>query len=639
MRLRRVDIANFRSIKNVTVDFDTPCRVLVGINETGKSNVLRALALLDPQRAIAEDDVREFPEGEELDQDSYVRFVFTLDDEELDPVHEGLSKRLFTDKPGMNVIEIGGKHLSLRQFCAYQREVTYRVDIRSEERAWQYWTWKQGGALPPHLMKPKASEAQTGVQTPQGASATLGSFDLVDVRGREADFADTLEPATAEYLADLVGDAIATAADENHPPCIFWEFEEDQLLPGKIVTAQFASSPEICPPLKSMFALAGVVGVTDEIARARARPNGMANLLKRVARQTTKHFHEVWKEYRDVRFHLAENGTHIDAAIEDVQNNYNVTRRSDGFKKFISFLLLISARERTKSLVNVLYLHDEPEASLHPSGARYMREELIRLSDSNMVVYSTHSTFMIDRSVIRRHYIVRKENEITTIAEADESNIQEEEVLFQALGTSVFEGLKDWNVIFEGWRDHHLFEVATTRWPVGMVEVSKRFAAIGTCYSNGAPGVDRVTPMLLLARKECVIVTDGDDAAKRAQESHAKSGGHGKWVRYDELVAGKGLVTGEDFVVPTAWPEALATARRLWPNLPRIEPADLSGGGRLGIVNERCEKEGIPKEERKRLLEVVKEALFKNLKRSHVEEFYYEALAELARYLPPIVKG
>ena len=46
MKLDRVEIKNFRSIQDIKIDFDPPCRVLVGINESGKSNILNALALL-----------------------------------------------------------------------------------------------------------------------------------------------------------------------------------------------------------------------------------------------------------------------------------------------------------------------------------------------------------------------------------------------------------------------------------------------------------------------------------------------------------------------------------------------------------------------------------------------------------------
>lgn len=52
MRLNHVDISNFRSIKSIVINFDPKCRVLVGINESGKSNILEALSLLDPDRNV-----------------------------------------------------------------------------------------------------------------------------------------------------------------------------------------------------------------------------------------------------------------------------------------------------------------------------------------------------------------------------------------------------------------------------------------------------------------------------------------------------------------------------------------------------------------------------------------------------------
>ena len=58
MKLSRVEIKNFRSIKKVDVHFDPTCRILVGINESGKSNILRALSLLDPLQPVDAADIR-----------------------------------------------------------------------------------------------------------------------------------------------------------------------------------------------------------------------------------------------------------------------------------------------------------------------------------------------------------------------------------------------------------------------------------------------------------------------------------------------------------------------------------------------------------------------------------------------------
>ena len=46
MILDRVEIVNFRSIKNATINFDNKGLILIGKNEAGKSNILKAIVAL-----------------------------------------------------------------------------------------------------------------------------------------------------------------------------------------------------------------------------------------------------------------------------------------------------------------------------------------------------------------------------------------------------------------------------------------------------------------------------------------------------------------------------------------------------------------------------------------------------------------
>jgi predicted ATP-dependent endonuclease of OLD family len=48
MKLTNVEIKNFRSLDKLDFEFNPNCRILVGINESGKSNILKALAMLEP---------------------------------------------------------------------------------------------------------------------------------------------------------------------------------------------------------------------------------------------------------------------------------------------------------------------------------------------------------------------------------------------------------------------------------------------------------------------------------------------------------------------------------------------------------------------------------------------------------------
>ena len=119
--------------------------------------------------------------------------------------------------------------------------------------------------------------------------------------------------------------------------------------------------------------------------------------------------------------------------VEDKDNSllkYEVDQRSDGFRQFISILLNLSIESNQDILKNALILMDEPETHLHPSGQSYLLEELLKISQNNVVVFATHSVFLIDKQNVDRHFSVTKRENITHIAQIEKDNPFEEEVLY-----------------------------------------------------------------------------------------------------------------------------------------------------------------------------------------------------------------
>jgi hypothetical protein len=186
----------------------------------------------------------------------------------------------------------------------------------------------------------------------------------------------------------------------------------------------------------------------------------------------------------------------IQPAVRDVHNHYEFSQRSDGFKRFVSFLLTLSVDARMKRRTGAILLIDEPEVGLHPSGARFLRDELLRVAENNVVLYSTHSMFMIDTRKIERHRIVTKRAEVTTLEAAAKSKIVDDEVLYNALGWSVFESLRARNLLFEGWRDKRLCEIALTSIP----KASERCSALnelGKCHGTGVKNINAIATLII----------------------------------------------------------------------------------------------------------------------------------------------
>src|SRR5438552_3343380 len=118
MRLTKVHIRNYRSIADVTISLEPSCRVLVGINESGKSNVLRALSLLSPELQPTPDDLREFGADEDPSQVAFVRFSFQHDQGERLEVFESIKPRVFDVDDNRPILMIGPNIYSLSQLFA-----------------------------------------------------------------------------------------------------------------------------------------------------------------------------------------------------------------------------------------------------------------------------------------------------------------------------------------------------------------------------------------------------------------------------------------------------------------------------------------------------------------------------------------
>ncbi len=634
MRLNRVQIKNFRSIADATIPMQPSCRVLVGVNESGKSNILRALALLDPTTKLHTADVRESGPNEDPNEEAFVRFVFELTQEELDVLFKTLSKKVFDPKDGSSLVVIEGVHRNLREFCHWKREILYKVDVRTGSRTLTHWALPEDSQMRDNWFQPILPTAATikiGNEAVQ-----LSSFSLIHTVRSEQN-AQFFAAVSTEGLNNIIGKELTSFAKDKLPEVVFWTYADSNLLPGQILIQGFKSDPSSCMPLNHMFALAGLDNATQAIEDAQSKPNGMRNLLRRVSDAATKHLMSVWKENRGIRINLSQNGQHIDATIEDTFNHYDMSRRSDGFKRFVTFILLVSAQSKTDIMQDTLYLHDEPDISLHPSGARYLRDELIKISAKNYVVYSTHSIFMIDRESVERHLIVRKKKETTSVEAVSESNIVDEEVIYNALGYSIFESLRPMNLVFEGWRDKRLFIVAIS----GLKKIDPSTHAllgdVGRCHAKGVKDIRRITPMIELASRRCLIISDSDSVARENQRDYD---GIGSWFRYDELLPTGLAFTAEDFAKPEAFEEPIEALRVEHPNLPELDIAELSKTEpKLSVLTKWLTNSGVQADDKKPMLNEVKEAVFSNLKVGQIEDKYFALLKTLAEKIRQEVNG
>ena len=636
MKLLRVQIKNFRSISELTLELDPPCQCLIGINESGKSNILRALHLLDTTATPAVGDLRIERHDEPQVTSGYVRFLFELDKFEIQEIYEEVEAQLAAESIDKPLFSDGTEEYSLWDYCNLSGhhpvcQGIFEITLPGGRKYSTTWSRDKHAVLSHWYRSKLSSSLDLPLETGTVKVPARGYVSVPHGLSSE-----TFDPADYKELSDLISGAVRKVVDRELPECIFWRYADKYLLPSSVDVAQFCQNPETCVPLKSMFELAGYpakdLSATISAAQAQGH-HRYVQILEKTAVKATEHIRSVWSDYKSVRLKLESHGSALFPIVTDDVVPLDMSNRSDGFKRFVSFLLQISARVRTKELRNALILIDEPESGLHPSGAKSLLAQLIAIGESNTVVFSTHSIFMIDKSNIGRHLVVEKKKEVTSTWRAERSRIQDEEVLYSAIGYSIFEALKEKNVIFEGWRDKKIFEVAAAAVSKSDGKVKAALAAIGLTFADGVKDVRNVAHVLQLASRPCLIVSDADKVALQHRKAYLAPGSWGEWLTLQDVLPGSSALTGEDLITRAATVKRANRFRGSVEGLaPLAEAFFHSGESTADALKRWLGSAGLEGNELEDALSGLKGALFEDLKRSELSDLAEQLVRFVADY-------
>ena len=624
MRIEKILIENFRSIESTKIEFENDFKILIGKNEAGKSNILSALTYLDTEKEFNQDDIREpLPDEDEIEE-STIGFRFSLDKKGLEDVFQKVKEFIYTNNYNQKIIkDYKGSEYNIKNYCAYANSGIHTVDLLKENRKTQYYTL---------TLEKKWTIIGNWYKLKEEAISPIDEsdkYEIFDIKVIDEEHQDLFEPITREDFTRIVGNRVINYIKSHLPEVLFWTYKEENLLPSSIPTDGFIADIEQFIPLKNMFHLAGIEDIEDKLNEAKeGRASRLENLLGRVAEKTTNHFKEIWPEYKKIKFSLLPNGANIEVRIQE-KNKFHLDQRSDGFKRFITFLLYISATEKSNHLSDRLILIDEPDLGLHPSGVKLLRDRLIGISKSNQIVISTHSIFMIDNDELNRHYIIKKVDEKTDAIVPNDDNIATEEVLFRSLGHSIYDSLKSTIILFEGWKDKSLFKTAISSTPKEHLNLKKEFSEVGLSHSKGVKHIKNLTPFFELAERSCFILSDNDKPAIEKQKEFKKEKIYGTWLRYDEVDSKRKEKTGEDFL-KTDYLDKVWSNVRVQYNLG--DDIVLNHSSKDGVISSLQKLLTSNKTtDSKQIIDDYKNQLFDNLKRTNINESYYSFLQELSK--------
>lgn len=501
MKIIKIKIENFKSIKEIEFDFkkhgNSYTTMLVGINESGKSNILEAMSFLDTPKS--EFDYHTI-HNQKDEENNPVDFWFWLEFEQKQTCTNELKNEIENGDLLDFEIEKIAKNVYLQN-----GENSFSDDFSFEIKK-----------LTKGLFIKKTQKSTTNTK---GQAVTVDVFTL----SKQNDESGTFQELTTELFEEYFSNKIKSVISKYEPSVSLWRPSEKYLV-SEVDLNVFKDDVNSNIPLKHIFYIAGF-GDTESIKTEIGKISN--NSLRRrlagtLGKKATAYVKNIWKHDIIIDTEIAESGSCIvsvrDGGKENEFNYHKMTVRSEGFKQFMSLILSLSVETKMSKRINKLILIDEPEAHLHPSGIRDLRNELLAIGESNYLFVSTHSPFLVDRKNKERNIIIRKNKFASTEKnEIDKNtNIIDDEVLREAFGIEVYKDLLNpHSILVEGASDKKVLQKAFT---------IKGFDNYGITNGHGS-NIDTLASKLNDTGISLLVVLDDDSEGKGYKKKIIRIGG------------------------------------------------------------------------------------------------------------------
>jgi predicted ATP-dependent endonuclease of OLD family len=426
MKLANALIGPFRSINNQQpLAVDSKVTVLVGMNEAGKTVLLKALQKSND--ALAEDKFDPIEDYPRKDLSSYLKthgstpasavvLEFELDATEVESINKKIGTSLKV-----------GHVLRLTQKFDNSRIVDLAVD-----RA----------AFAKYLRKNFSTDAAAALK------------DCEDVRKFEEQLACiSLTEADQSALAEINARIAKTQWDDvsrweawstvaSQVPKFLY-FSDYDLLPGKMNLTDLASrveqaktDPKLLKP--SHRAVLALLRMADVSLTDLSSPSGYEELkakIEAVSISLTDQVMEFWKQNEDLEVEVDikpdatdeapyNNGANLYLRIKNRRHRGVSTpfdQRSRGFIWFFSFLVWFDSVQYQLDSSgkiapkNLIILLDEPGLALHALAQSDFLRYIDRLAETHQVIYTTHSPFMVNSDRLYQVRVVEDRPKLGTV--------------------------------------------------------------------------------------------------------------------------------------------------------------------------------------------------------------------------------
>lgn len=390
MRLKSYCVYNFRSIENSGWVECNDTTTLVGVNESGKTNMLKALWKFNPVREGEIDILHDMP-------------VTKLSEYRTNP-----DKIKFVTV-NFELTEDDKKEVSKRTGIANSNITFSEIEIS------RYYDGKYQVILPDNLKIPVVKNDE------EADKDTFEDLEdvLLDIMPKFVYYSNYGNLSSKIYLPHalkwLKGDKVQ-GIDTNYEQVrtlrVLFDFVK--LNPQEIM--ELGEDPKVMAVKRNR---AVTEPAKEEILKAQRDKEQRSILLQSAATHLTKEFKNWWKQ-GEYRFRFEADGEYFRIWVSDEKRAEEVSLelRSTGLQWFLSFYLIFLMESKNENR-NAILLLDEAGLTLHPLAQRDLVTFFENLAMENQIINSTHSPFIINPANIDSCRVVYVNTDGHTVVSSD----------------------------------------------------------------------------------------------------------------------------------------------------------------------------------------------------------------------------
>ncbi|MEK7120746.1 MAG: AAA family ATPase [Patescibacteria group bacterium] len=601
--INKIEIENFKSFLKEEFFVDD-LTAIVGANESGKTNVLKAINHFSKDKRYTsfgreEGDFRldspSFPNGE-----ISIVCEFVLNNAlipELIKLEPKLAGKIFR-------LEKNGKlNITPTLSGRFTEKVTGVAGILKINNRQLFKTQMQS-----ILDKGQLDFAMTNGWLFKNQSINLTKNPCATLL-RESKIENLTEDKKDMYLAEQVQNELL-----QNIKILFWKYEEkEHYLPEKVPIADFVANPSQYPGVNCMFTITGWKESEYQNNLISFDSTTKDQLVRKTQDTVNDLIRKHWSTHKELTVKLSFNGDFLDISLSEPGHETPPNFRSDGFKWFLAFLLFF--KKHASSLSGYVLLIDEPGGFLHPQGQKDVLKELTFLSSENQIVYTTHQTFLINKNfpdsvrIIKRERRGKGENAYDSRVYGinDRKHILTDKLLRESLGflVSDISPVNERNILVEGEFDREL-----------LIEANKYFKVIDLNDVSiiGCSRASNIQKYASLYTSNDLVVAGLYDSDSPGKSSFTSASG------FEKLQLGEVFTNGTETIEDVLPDDVFLAGVDSWKKKIKSKKTFNATVPRIAQINRELPEDPTKKVEQKHLLEdslmeVVKETIKKDSKK------------------------